>query len=366
MLAFAGIQPLYAQFVDINSQRTRTENTFNNPRPRSLRNNFDFLLANGNRLTLEFSNITQLQSLVNVDSLVAEVWKQLAPMHDSLKKPLVNRRVDFNVSDKGSQFRIVEHEAPGITYKYLNNELVQTKVEQDTLRIRLNTPSQNVMGAIAKPYFVMLVLNNISDVENLPENGLNAGIELLRNDVAPSLAKKQTQQYRTYYAMYDMKALKRISPQRENHFGYGSKRSLEPYVQLGVQYLRGAWAPSSGVGLQITNGYYNSNRQMFRLYWEPYFFFSRNASNNLITERNDFITFKYNEVRQRPNNFPTLHLNFSAGYLINRKGTWFEANSFKFALPGYAMRNVTIEPEFHFNKLFKNFSPSLRLTLEIE
>ncbi len=137
MLAIAGIVPLFAQPGSNPSKIT--ENIFNSVKPKTLHNNFDFLLPNGNKMTLEFTDVNQLIELVNVDSLVEKVWQDLQPLRDSLTKPLVNRRVDYNASPAGAQIRITEYPQSGSTYQYIKDELVQTKVEQDTLRIRWQT-----------------------------------------------------------------------------------------------------------------------------------------------------------------------------------------------------------------------------------
>jgi len=188
---------------------------------------------------------------------------------------------------------------------------------------------------------------------------------LLKKDIDSTLNKSKKKNWGRYYAMYDVANQKNISPFKSNYFGYGKRKYYEPYIQLGIQYLRGSWAPSTGVGMQLIHGRYDANREVFKLYWEP-FFFTRNSTNNLISQRNDFITFKYNEVRKVQPRDAEIFLNFSIGYLVGRRGNWFEPNTFKFAVPGLGVRNINLEPEFVFNKFFKNFSPSLRLTLEIE
>jgi hypothetical protein len=165
--------------------------------------------------------------------------------------------------------------------------------------------------------------------------------------------------------MYDVTG-KKISPLSSNHFGFGKRKSLEPYVQLGLQYIRGSWAASSAVGLQYVRGYYDANRQIFKLYWEPHFLFYRDAADKLIPQRNDFVTLKYNEIRGRQTAFPSLNTNFSLSYLVGKRGNFFEPATFKIAFPGLRARNLNLEPEFVFNKFFKNFSPSIKLSLEIE
>lgn len=365
MLAIAGMEPLFAQTV--SNPPKISEIIFNTPKPKTLHYNFDFLLPNSNKITLELTDVTQLNALVNVDSLVEKVWLDLQPLKDSLTKPLVNRRVDYNSLLNGPQIRITEYPQSGTTYQYIKDELVQTKIEQDTVRIRLlttfKTKADNEIRTLGKPYFIMLRLNNITDIALLPAGVLNQAIEMLRKDLEPAL--KKNKESRMFYAMYDVAKQKRMTPV-SNSVGSTKRKYIEPYLQPALQYIRGSWAPSIGVGLQLLRGYYNGNREVFKLYWEPYFFFTRGISNDLLTQRNDFITFKYNTVRARQNNFPDVGLNFSIGYLVDNRGNWFEPATFKFAVPGLMMRNLNLEPEFVFNKFFKNFTPTIKLSLEIE
>jgi|GEM_PF-6112523 len=50
----------------------------------------------------------------------------------------------------------------------------------------------------------------------------------------------------------------------------------------------------------------------------------------------------------------------------HRKGEYFEETTFKFSLPGLHAKNILLEPEFIFNRFFKNFIPSLKLSLIFE
>ena len=54
----------------------------------------------------------------------------------------------------------------------------------------------------------------------------------------------------------------------------------------------------------------------------------------------------------------------SIGYLIRRKGDFYEKNTFKLGLGRYAPfgGSLRIEPAFYFKNLFKGITPSLRIT----
>jgi len=247
-------------------------------------------------------------------------------------------------------------------------------VEQDTLRIKLHTPGKEITikatnekrQLFNQPYLIMLLLNNISDVETLNSDELSKGLALLKNDLDNnSKLKKNKPSYSRYYAMYDVPNNRKISPVKGN-IAWGRRNEVIPFIPVGIQYIRGAWVPSTGVGAEwkATSG--NATRYV-RLYWEPLFHFERDVANKLNTDVNSFIAFKYTEnTRDAATKDLAFALNFSIGYLVNRQGELFEKNTIKFSLPGFQMKNVLLEPEFVFNKFLRDFSPSLKLSLYFE
>jgi DNA-directed RNA polymerase specialized sigma24 family protein len=58
--------------------------------------------------------------------------------------------------------------------------------------------------------------------------------------------------------------------------------------------------------------------------------------------------------------------NVSIGYLVSRKGNWFEPNTFKIGIPGVRSGWLQLEPEFFFHDFLKGISPSIKLTLHYE
>jgi hypothetical protein len=349
-----------------------SEFLFNYPKPGGLYNNFTFYLNNGNKMTLEMASIHQLKKLPNLDSLAKKVYEGLQPFKDSLSKELTTKRVDYVIGGKDvARMRITEHQPSSNYYTYKDGEPLQMKVDQDTLRIKLFIKTGKKDEKMAPPCFVTFIVNNISDINNIPENALNKGLnDLLIKDIAGQF-KADPAKYESgrYYAVYKLETNERLAPKKVTQFAWGRSSGLDAYMQLGIQYLRGSWVPSTGVGVT----FFQTNTRAFEkksysLFWEPYFFFSRDASNNSVVDRNDFITFKFHSEfkNYRTNALGLMYQNISVGYLINRKGNWFEKNTFKFSLPGLQTKNILLEPEFYFNDFFKNCSPSLKLTLFFE
>jgi len=196
-------------------------------------------------------------------------------------------------------------------------------------------------------------------LKSLQDNYLtNALNNLLLKDLQTAFkADAEKWESGNYYAMYDVNSGKKLFPQRNNQFLWGRSRGLDVAVSVGVQYAKGNWINSAAVGLSyFTRNTYGKN--VFSLFYEPYFFFSKDVSNNTVVDRNDFITLALHTESKFPNTSNIRYSNASFGYLVNRNGNWFEKNTFKFTLPGLQTKNVLLEPEFIFNDFFKNFTPS--------
>lgn len=351
-----------------------TDRIFNYPAPGKLQTRFEFLLGKGNKMVLELSNIDQFYKLPNPDSIVKIVWKALQPFGDSLAKPLVNWRIDYVFTPVDEKVRIIEYPQRADIYRIKDNDVTQLKVEQDTLRIKFyasskanNRRAMKERKQITYPYFIMLLLNNINDVSSFSADELVKGIALLKNDLDKNKKVVNNKAlYSRYYALYDVANSKKIIPVKNEHIAFGRRNTVVPFIPVGIQYIRGAWAPSAGAGIEwnATNG--NASRYL-RLYWEPLFDFRRDAVNKLITNMNSFVTFKLtNNTKDAVTRNLIFATNFSIGYLVSRQGDLFEKNTIKFSLPGIQVKNVLLEPEFIFNKFFKNFSPSLKLSLYFE
>lgn len=352
---------------------TQTENIFNYPKPGSTKANFYFWYEKNNRVVLEMMDVRQLNLIPNLDSLVQEAFQSIKPLKDSFKNDGLVRRIDY-VTSKAlpPQIRITTHPNKGESYSYYKNELVQTKIEKDTLRIRILTtrPVTNrlpVQGVTSYPFTIMILVDNFDDFTTFPTNALEQCVNKVKADLGKNLTtnKNLKSNFRAYY---NMQTGKMFSPLKPKYMDWGRKDAFEPTVQIGLQYARGSFVPSAGAGVQyyFSDGTFSQN--YIRAYWEPYFFFSRDANNKLLTERNDFITLRYTVLflKKSDKNRINTSGNISLSYLVGRRGNWFEENTFKIGTPGFLAGSLMFEPEFFFNGVFRNLSPSLKMTLLFE
>lgn len=351
-----------------------SETMFNSPLPGTAGTRFDFILPHNNRMIVEVHRLAHLQQLPDLDSLFKKIWADLKPIYDSLSDPLMVHRVDYLGYGTDTRIRIKKYPPRGTYYSYKDDELVQLKVDQDTLRFKgYIDKTVNVRGRAIQfafnYYTVTLVLNNISDVTRIPDGMLASGIKLLLPDLGPSIKKSPNKtNYNFYYAAYDLSTGKRVSPVRLDNLEFGKKHGFAPYAQVAIQYARGAWVPSAGAGIEY---YYNKmkySKFAMRLIWEPHFYFQRDDKDKVVLQRNDFITLRFQSMFKNsvPGNNFEFNQNFSFGALIHREGDLFEKGTFKFGLPGLQTKNILLEPEFFFNDFFRHFSPSLKLLVNLD
>jgi hypothetical protein len=374
----AGMTPCFAQYppaYGTYSGESQSDLLFNNPQPATLRHQFTFRLGGNNFLRMEFSYVNQLQQVTDLDSLIRAVWTSLQPFADSLSKPLVSRRVDYRISTDDVRLRILEHQQKGDVYRIYHNDTSQVKVEQDTLRIiRYTRDSSYTLRRYVhgkpenyfpqQPYVIMLVLNNLSDITRLSSADLHWGLNRLKEELGKNLYNNKGRFVARFAASYDLPSRVKVSPQRESKFSSSERLSVSPYVQSAIQFVRGSWVPSAGLGIELSARISETEFRRYRFYWEPFFYFNRAADGKVTMERNDFISLKYSySQRSLTTKSVGFSTNLSLSYLRRRRGTNLEHDTFKFALPGLHTKNILLEPEFFFNNFFKNFSPSLKLTL---
>ncbi len=357
---------------------TKSDEIFNNPRPGRANSNFRFSnLKNAAKFTLELIDLRQLKYLPNLDSLLNIVRSNLAAIADSLKEDGINRRVDYVLTSKNSEIRIVNYDNRPKQYIINKGELSELKVEQDTLRIKgfalmgdKNTPAFPGQSTINsnQPFFITLLVNNINDIKNIEADALQKCIDLLKKDITDEYISKQ-RSYHTYTANYDMRSAERTYPRNLRWLKYsqaGYYDEFVPNVYAGFGYVRGNFVPSFSAGLRYTlEDGFSGKKHLFAM-WEPYFIFTRDGFNKLVTDRNDFVTLRYiNIPKGKKEGFDFVD-NVSLGYLIRRQGNWFEPGTFKLGIPAVRSGWLQLEPELFFNGFFKNFSPSLRLTIHYE
>ncbi len=348
-----------------------SEMLFNTPPSGKANAVFSFYLPNKRRLMVEFTNISQINFLPDADSLVQAAAKLLLPLKDSLKADGMVRRVDMVMTSNFPRIRIINHPEFSNSFTVRENELLQLKVNQDTIRIigyakTGKMVNFSVDGEIQKRDFggqfvITLILDNVEDISSLPANTVEQCLTLLKPKISSyaNTGKSFLGGSLEFRADFNMRTGQMFSP-ANGRFIRVRERSFEPYIGFSYQYVRGAFVP----GLQLGYRYNYSNaysKNSFRLYQELETFFSRDSNQKLQIDKNEFVVFQFSQVEKSKTNQLSLAGNFTLGYLYQRRGEWYEPHTFKLGLPILTSKHISIEPQFVFNGWFKNMSPAIKI-----
>ena len=259
---------LNAQISNIRNTRFNTEEQlFGNPALYTTPVNFTFV-NNQNKavkVSFEMYTIHQLNQLPNLDSILNEAKQYLSYFVDSFKNDAIVRSVDYLVLQKmAPQFRINNNNSNSTNFTLKNNELVELKVNSDTLRIKLFTlnnlnafkiypPEGLAKGDQYFPFYINIIVNNLTDIKSLPDTILANCITRIRKDVNQYLNEKSEGNYFAHFnAVYNMKNGS-ITPLGTNKSIRGTYLSSHNQLELGANYgcrfLSGAPVTHVALGL---------------------------------------------------------------------------------------------------------------------
>jgi hypothetical protein len=346
---------------------------FNSPPSAKSNGQFKFFYGGRQTIMIELTYASQLNYLPDLDSLLQHTIQILNPLKDSLKEDGIVRRVDMVFKGNIPAIRIVTHPEYANTYTIRDKELMQLKVNEDTVRLVIFTPRRiestdqaTAENATQKaiplfPFVITIFANNVADIGNIPPNALSQCVATLR----PKIERythwdKPNAPQVNYRAQFNM-ATGKMFTSMYTSYDPTTRGGFQPLIGFGLTAVRGAVAPLVEGGLEYvkSNGYYNNR---FRLSFELQTFFSRDSAQKLHTFNNSFIDVGYT---QRPFNEHDIRFvpNISVGYLFRRQGEWYEKNTFRLGLPQLAGRNFSVTPQLVFNDFFKNVSIGFRFCL---
>ncbi|MDP4286170.1 MAG: hypothetical protein Q8891_17300 [Bacteroidota bacterium] len=324
-------------------------------------------LDKGNQLKIELTDITDLERIANIDSLLKIFVNDLMPFKDSLADPLTSKRIDYVTDIRGrKKIRIEQFQPKGDNYVLSNGELSSLKISQDTINIigilsNPPKPSQKISLTHPRYYHLVFYLNNFNELSEYMHGVLAQKIATIQNNVNtkwPLILGGSS-----HYLQKD----KTISADRPNGFTPGETGDfLEGTISVNVQNYKNYFVPSFSLGARLTL----SNRdRTFKwepgIFWEPHFLFAKDSLGKMHTYRNDFLTLTYGQGgitdhdSRKPFAFSTV---FSVGYLINRNGNYFDKNTFRLGIGKLQLLKTTIEPSVYFNNFLKGITPGIRIS----
>lgn len=344
-----------------------TDKAFEVPPNIIINRRFYINLDKGNKLEIELTDITDLERIANIDSLLKIFIDDITPLKDSLEDPLTTKRIDYLTDAKGrKKIRLQQFQPKGNNYLLNNGELSSLKINQDTINIigiitNPPKPSQKISLTHPRYYHLMFYINNIGELVGYMNGSLTDKISTIQNNVNtkwPLILGGSS-----HYLGKD-NTISADNPQGFVSGGIGDY--LEGFITVNVQNYKNYFVPSFSLGARLT---FANRDRTFKwepgLFWEPHFLFARDSLEKMHTYRNDFLTLTYGQggiTDHDPRKDFSYSAVFSLGYLINRNGNYFEKNTFRFGAGKLKLLKTTIEPSIYFNNFFKGVTPGIRIS----
>lgn len=346
--------------------QSKSDKAFEVPDNIIISRRFTVSLDKGNKVMIEVTDITDLEKVANIDSLLQIFLKDIAGLKDSLSDPLTSKRIDYLTDAEGrKKIRFQQFQPKGASFLINKGELSSLRTEQDTINIIsviANPPKaqQKISRSNPRYYHLTFYLNDVSELKNYSEM-LKQKISTIQtqvNDKWPIVLGSGN-----HYLKGDPSI---VAGQPKGFVPGGNGDFLVLNLMVNVQNYKNYFVPSFSLGakLSLTN-----RERTFKwepgLFWEPYFIFAKDALDKLHTYRNDFLTFTYGQGGITDHD-PRKDFSFSAllsiGYLIHREGDYFDKQTFRLGAGKFGVRKTTIEPSLYFNNFFRGVTPGLRIS----
>lgn len=341
-----------------------SQTVFSPTEPGKQQSNFFVWLPDKSRIWFDLVWVSHLSKLPDVDSLVLQTSKLLEPLMDSFSADGWVRRIEIDVTQNPALFRVSTYTGNPKSFTKMEGELVQVKMDQDTVRIKFFEEN-------GKASFINLLVNNIADIKNFPQDAGKRSLELVNQAIEKNYkAPIKNNPRHTYYGVFNLETGQMISPEHKNYHSIksGSDQLEITLLKPSLSYARGSVFTGFSFGAAFnyakTRGPQGS-RMGIGIYWEPQFSFRSDSSGKMQSSRNEFLSLRFQEYPNKPHTNFELLRTLSFGYMVRRSGNYFDKNTFRLGLPGVASGNLQLEPEVYFNDFLKNISPGIRLSLKI-
>ena len=352
--------------ANLCAQSNKSDKAFEVPEDIVINRRFIINLDKGNKVTIELTDINDIERIANVDSLLEVFLTDITGLKDSLADPLTSKRIDYMTDAEGrKKIRFQQFQAKGASFLINNGELASLRTEQDTINIIsvINNPpkaQEKISLHKARYYHLTFYLNDISELKGYGEmvkQKINTILTHI-NDRWPIVLGSGDHYLKGEPSIVSA-APKGFVPGSHGDF-------LALNFMVNVQNYKNYFVPSFSLGAKLV---LTNRDRTFKwepgLFWEPHFIFSRDLQGKLKTYRNDFLTLTYGQGGI-PDHDPRKDFSFSAvlslGYLVHREGEFFDKQTFRLGAGKFAVRKTTIEPSLYFNNFFKGVTPGIRIS----
>ncbi|MDQ2718594.1 MAG: hypothetical protein M3Z26_02350 [Bacteroidota bacterium] len=345
----------------------KSDKAFEIPQNIIINRRFYIDLDKGNKLQIELTDITDMEKVANIDSLLQVFIKDITPLKDSISDPLTSKRIDYVTDAQGrKKIRFQQFSPKGATFLINKGEFASLRTEQDTINIigiitNPPKPSQKISLTHPRYYHFTFFLNKMSEITDYMDGLLTQKIRTIQNDVSdkwPLILGTGS-----HYLKKD-KTISADKPKGLTTSGTGD--FLTGFATVNIQNYKNYFVPSFSVGAKLT---FSNRDRTFKwepgLFWEPHFLFAKDNQGKLRTYRNDFLTFTYGQggtTDHDPQKEFSFSAVFSLGYLIRREGDFIDKNTFRFGAGKLKLLKTTIEPSLYFNNFLKGITPGIRIS----
>ncbi len=319
-------------------------------------------LGKGNKLQIELKEMSDLDRLKNMDSLLRVILQDIAYLRDSLSDEITSKRIDYLMDSSGrKEIRFQQFKPKGSIFLLNKGDLAALKLEQDTVNF-IGVIHYQARVALRKPfpdiryYQVSFFVNQLDELPSILASGLNDKILSLQNNVNSGWQRDKT-------GMMHLQRDPGISAKLPKGYFEGHGDFIKTVISVNVQNYKNYFVPSFSLGatLTISNAVFKYD---IGLLWEPQFLF-QNTQGTLKTFRNDFLTLTWGQgfVRDHdPRKESTLLTVFSIGYLIRREGEYFDNHTIRLGAGSISLfeGKTKIEPAIFFHDFFRQVTPGLR------
>lgn len=345
-------EPLLAQLGEINYSfdSKLDSDAFKKAYPGLLdATSFEVKLSKGNILLLKSKKYSQLKLVRRPDSLVRQFWAEYSPIIEKLPEGTNGVSVQYTLSDEDEpQLRWKKYPQGTPEFTVVDKELVRLKTVQDTLHITVSKADQR-----AKIY---LLINDLKDIPLLFDEMREKTaylLESMEKRTDPVILDRSPEVYGRYLGNRQVQLV---------NFG-SDMLIINPRVSLG--YIRGHWMTSLDIGATL---YLEKSRIKPTVGYQQQYFFGKDAEGNLKTFQNGFVSaglsfFKKSEKGTIGRKPLVQTGQLTVGYLVHRRGTYYEPNTWRITGAIDLTPYLRIAPEVYFNGTFKNLSPGLRLSV---
>jgi hypothetical protein len=374
---------LYAQGGNYITQHSAADRLFNIYAPVVNHLHTAHLLKN-EKMILELIDITDYDMFQGLDSILTGLMQDIRFYKDSL--PATGSvRIDYMLTEGSGQkmMRFKRYSPKGDLFVMQNNETAGLKLDQDTIHIILKKKLNN-KGNYAHfyewPVQVTFCLNNYTDIDTLlRDKGLiTAIVDTLSKVIPPpktnpernSSFARPAQSTVDYYP-YN----KENKIQKTNYLVTAGewplllppkKTTIKVNAKIGAGLTMNTLTPMADIGLQYNRlwGWGSKDYSIFRLSATPYFFFNKDAGENMVMNDNWFVNAAIGSIYEAadPMWVGDEHT-IGVGYLVSQKGGYFKNITFKVFTDLRIMNGITIVPEAIFTNNCKQIFPGITLKI---